>query len=213
MAALITLCNQALAAIAAGSIAALNETSIEARECSRFAQTLLDEMAEWSDSFSLGRKRVVLAEIDNDRPAEWLYAYAKPSDLGTAIAIRAVEENAYDLPIGGPYTLPTQDSQPLAFVVEGNAIYSNVETATLVYTKATTEAADLSPLGQKAFVDELAARLAVPVKKAGARDVEALIQRAQVSRQRWVADEENKVPRYGTRYVSEAEYARAGYGV
>lgn len=213
MAALLQLCNRALRAIAAGEIAAFSEPSIEAKNANAEAQPLLNEMAEWSDVFAFGQKRVVLAEIDNDRPAEWLYAYAAPSDLGTPVAIRMVEDAASYLPVGGPFTFPDQDRQPLAFLHENATIYSNVETATLIYTKAEIAAADLSPLGQKAFVDELAARLAVPVKKASANDVERLRKQAEVSRARWVAEEENKSPRRETQYISEAEYARAGIGV
>lgn len=213
MAALLQLCNRALRAIAAGEIAAFSEPSIEAKNANAEAQPLLNEMAEWSDTFGFGRKRVVLAEIDNDRPAEWLYAYAVPSDLGTPIAVRMVEDAAYGLPLGGPFTFPGQDQEPLAFVHEEGRIYSNVETATLVYTKSEIAASELSPLGQKAFVDELAARLAVPVKKAGGNDAQQLRKMAEVSRARWVADEENKTPRRETGYVSEVEYARAGIGV
>lgn len=211
MAALITLCNRALSRIAAGQIASLDEVSIEAREVNREAQPLLNEMVDWSDAFGFGRKRVVLAGLANDRPAEWLYAYAAPSDLSTPIAVRSVEEDAYGLPLGGPVTLPFQDMQPLAYLYEEGRIYTNVETATLVYTKTAVDANDLPPLGQAAFVDELAARVAVPIKKVSARDAQALAQRAEISRRRWVADEENKTPRQSTRYVSDAEYARAGY--
>lgn len=213
MAALITLCNLALSAIAAGQISGFAEPSMEARESSRHAQPLLDEMSEWSDDFAFGQTRAVLASVANDRPAEWLYAYAQPANMGTPKAIRMVEDPASDLPLGGPFTLPYQDAQPLAFLADGALIYTNVETPTLVYTRKTIQASELSPLGQKAFVDELAARLAGPVKKMGADKIGALRQQAEVSRNRWVAHEENKVQRKAPRYVSEAEYARAGYGV
>ena len=149
MAALITLCNQALAQIGAGSIADLDEGSIESRECKRFAQSLLDEMVDWSDCIPLGRKRAVLASVANGRDAEWLYAYAVPADLGTPLAVRAAEDAAQYLPQAGPYTFPYQDSAPLAFDVEGAVIYSNVETATLVYTSSLISAGDLPPLGPR----------------------------------------------------------------
>jgi hypothetical protein len=210
MAALITLCNQALNLVAAGTIAALDESSPEASRCKTFAQPLLNEMVEWSDDFGFGRKRVVLAALANDRPAEWLYAYAAPSDMATPIAIRSVEDAAFDLPIGGPYTLPLQDIVPLAFVAEEGRIYTNVETATLIYTASTVEAATLSSLGQWAFVTELASRISLPLKK-DAKLADAMSRKAEVARARWVADEENKNPRRATRYTSEAEYARAGY--
>lgn len=212
MASLITLCNQALAEIAKAQIASLNEASLEARECVRFAQPLLNEMADWSDEIPLGRTRGVLAAIANDRTAEWLYAYEVPSDMGTPIAIRQEEEAASDLPIAGPYTFPFQDEQTPAFLHEGSAIYTNVENATLIYTRATIEASELSPLGQRAFVLELAARLAGPLVKEP-KVVDAKARQAEIMRQRWVADEENKNPRRDGRYISAAEYARHGIGV
>jgi hypothetical protein len=211
MASLIDLCNQALAEIAKGEIASLSEGSLEARECRRFAEPLLAEMIDWSDEIPLARTRDVLAVVANDRPAEWLYAYAEPADMGAPIAIRMVEDDADDLPLGGPFTFPLQEQQPFAFLNEGGKIYSNVETATLVYDRSTITAGDLSPLMQRAFVLELATRLAGPLAK-DAKMVDAKARQAEVARQRAVADEENKNPRSSPRYISEAEYARHGIG-
>lgn len=209
MASLIELCNRSLAAVAKGQIASLNEQSIEARECVRFAQPLLDEMIGWSDNMPLGRRRVVLAEVTNDRPSEWLFAYAKPSDMETPLAIRLGEDPAQCLPEGGPFNFPLQDGFPLRFLLEGDKLYSNVATATLIYTAASIQASELSGLMQKAFVDELAVRIATPLTKdpkVGA----ALANVAELSRARAVAHEENKMPQRQTAYVSDAELARMG---
>lgn len=213
MTALITLCNEALAEIGKGQIASLTEGSIEARECARFAQPLLNEMIDWSEEIPLGRKRAVLAVVTNDRDAEWLYSYAKPADLGTPLYIREPEDAATDLPTGGPFDFPYQSGESLAFLHEGDRIYSNVETASLVYTRSSLEASELSPLMQRAFVLELAVRLAAPVAKWDERKIDAKARQAEVARQRAIAAEENKSPRRSTRYISEAEYARHGIGV
>lgn len=210
-AALISACNEALALIAKGSIASLNEGSIEADECNRFAGPLLEEMAEWTE-WPEQIVRVTLALTTNDRPAEWLYAYAQPSDMADPIAIRQVEQDAARLPLGIPFQLPYQDAQPLALQVEGGKIYSNVETADLTYVKSTLEAADLRPLMRRAFVDELAARLATPVAK-DAKMADRLAQKAEVSRARAIADAQNRSPRRAVAYVTEAEMAREGYGL
>lgn len=212
MAALITLCNRALAEIAKGEVADLDEGSLEARECNRFAPALLEEMVEWSDSFPFARKRAVLALVTNDRPAEWLYAYAAPNDMASPLMIRRVEDDAENLPIAGPYTFPYQDMEPLAFGYEGGRIFTNVEDATLIYTKSTLEAADLPALGQRAFVLELAARMAMPLAK-DPKIARAVAEAAEIARARFIADEENKNPRMTPRYVSEVEYARMGIGV
>lgn len=209
MSALITLCNQALAQIAKGPIDDLDEGSLEARECKRFAQPLLEEMADWSDSFPFGRKRVALAQTVNTRDAEWLYAYAAPANLGAPIAIRAVEDAATDLPISGPWTFPIQDETPIPFLYEGGMIYTNVENATLIYSARNLEASDLPPLGRRAFVLELAARLATPLTK-DAKIAKTVADQAEIARARFIADEENKSPRSAPRYVSEVDLARAG---
>ena len=212
MPSIITLCNQALAEIAKGEIGDLDEGSLEARACSRFAPGLLEEMVEWSDCLPFAKKRVMLAGITNDRPAEWLYAYAPPDDMATPMAIREQEDEATYLPIYGPGTFPHQDAYPAAFAFDGGVIYTNVENATLIYSRDTLEAGDLPPLGQRAFVLALAARIAMPLTK----DVKigaAVEQRAEIARARFIADEENKAPRQDVRYVSEAEWARLGYNV
>lgn len=212
MAALITLCNQALAQIAKGQIGSLTEGSLESREVVRFAEPLLEEMIDWSDCFPFARKRAVLALIANDRPAEWLYCYAAPADLGAPLAVRGVQDAAEHLPTAGPFTFPMQDEETLAFTYEAGKIYSNVETATLIYSRSTIEADDLPPLGQRAFVLELAARIATPLTK-DMKTAGQVMRMAEMARARFIADEENKNPRPSPRYVSEVEYARHGIGV
>lgn len=212
MAALIDLCNRALAAVAKGQIASLDEASLEARECKRFAQPLLNEIADWSDLIPLGRKRVALALTANDRPAEWNYRYAAPSDMAQPIAIRGVELSASTLPIGGPYNFPAQDAIPLAFTHEQGAIYTNVPGVTLIYTRSEIDVTELSPLLQKAFADELAARIAMPLTK-DVKITQTLANVAMQSRVNALVDEENKTDRRQVRYVSEAEFARMGYTV
>lgn len=208
---LISCYNEALALIAAGDIADIEEGSIESRECARFGPSLLQEVGEWSD-WPFKVARVSLASVTNDRPAEWLYCYSVPSDLGQPIAVRSVEDDATDLPEYGPYQLPYQDAIPTIFIVEGGKIYSNVETATLVYTRNTVDIGDLEPLLRRAFIDELAARIALPVKK-DVKIAEAMARRAMMSRAEAIANEQNKSPRKAVRYVSEVEYARYGVNV
>lgn len=209
MASLIELCNRALANVAKGQIASLNEQSLESRECVRWAQPLLDEMIGWSDNMPIGRRRVVLAALINDRPAEWSYAYAMPSDMETPIAIRRVEDAAQGLPEAGPSNFPMQEGLPLRFQIEGDKIYSNVPTATLIYTASTIEARELGGLMQKAFVDELSVRIAMPLTK-DPKVGGALANVAELSRARAIAHEENKMPQRQVDYVSDAELARMG---
>jgi hypothetical protein len=208
---LISCYNEALALVGAGDIADIDEASIEARECNRFGPALLLEIGEWAD-WPFKVRRAALASVTNDRPAEWLYAYAPPSGLGQPIALRSVEDDATSLPENGPYPFPLQDAYPLRYLVEGGKIYANTETATLVYTSNVIEVGDLEPLVRRAFVDELAARIYMPIKKDPKITFE-LRKAAMMSKNIAIANEQNRSPRVATRYVSEAEYARMGHGV
>lgn len=209
MASLIQIANEALAEIAAGSIASFDENSRESAEVNRFFGPLLEELLDWCE-WPWARRQVVLASVPNDRPAEWLYAYAKPIDCTQAIAVREVKTAPGVLPLYGPFTLPWQDTSPIRFIVEADKIYTNAENATLFYSTNDIPANALPALVRRAFALELAARIAYPVKK-DVKLQDMLIRKAEVARQRAIADEENKNPRLMTRYVSDAEYARLGF--
>lgn len=211
MASIIQLCNEALSTIAAGQIASLTEDSLEARECQRWAVTILEEMADWTAWIDQIR-RVSLAQVTNDRPAEWLYAYAPPADMADPIDMREVEDAAQTLQPYGLGDFPIQDTSPIPFTYEGRVIYANIPNAILLYASNTFDVGQLKPLVRRAFVTELAFRLSLPIKKdvklAGYCQNLAIAAKNQA-----IADEENKNPRRQPRYVSDAEWARSGVGV
>jgi len=210
-AALITACNLALSRIAKGSITSLDEGSLEAEYCALHAPEVLEEMADWCHWPSMV-KREVLAGVPNDRPAEWLYAYALPADFANPVAIRRVEEDLVIAPEHSPpFTLPHQDRARIGFLIEGGKVYSNVKDATLVFIKNTMTANDLSPAMRLAFVSELTARLATPLGKLSANAVARLEQKALVAKLEAIADAENSNERIMPNYKSDAEWAREGY--
>lgn len=211
MASIIHLCNEALSTIAAGQIASLTEDSLESRECKRWAQTILDEMADWTEWIDLIR-RVPLALVPNDRGAEWLYAYAPPADMADPIDLRETEPDATVLQPYGLGDFPTQDTSPIPFTYEGGVIYCNIANAILVYSLNTFDVGTMKPLVRRAFVTELAFRLALPIKK-DAKLAGYLQNLAMMARNSAIADEENKNPRRQPRYVSDVEWARSGVGV
>jgi len=210
MATLDDICNLALAEIAAGPIVDVTDNSIEAREVSRFAAPLLTELSLWSD-WSWAVTRLALTEVTNDRPAEWTHAYSVPANCARPLAIRPMQCEARHLPHGGPFPFPVQDAIPLAFLHEGGLIYTNVWSATLVYVAVLTDPTVLPPLVQRAFVLELAARVAVPIRKDTdlAREVG---QMAEIARARAIAEDYNQRVRRPASYVSDAAFARAGIG-
>lgn len=211
MASLITLCNEALSTIAAGQIASLTEASLEARECARWSLTVLEEMADWTEWID-AIKRVALAPVTNDRPAEWLYAYAPPSDMADPIDLRETENAAQWLQPYGLGDFPTQDTAPIPFTHEGGVIYANIGQAILVYSSNALDVGRLKPLVRRAFVLELAARICLPIKK-DAKLGQFVAQQAEMARNRAVSDEQNKNPQRAPRYTSAAEWARMGIGV
>jgi len=210
MATLDDICNMALAEIASGPITDVTDNSIEAREVTRFAEPLLAEMSLWSD-WSWAVTRAVLTETTNDRPAEWTHAYIVPANCARPLAIRQVQDNAGYLPQGGPFPFPVQDSVPLAFLHEGSLIYANVCSATLVYVATLTDPTSLPPLVQRAFALELAARVAIPIRKDTglAREVGAA---AELARARAIAEDCNQRVSRPASYTSQAAFARAGIG-
>lgn len=202
----VALYNQAMVELAAPAIASLNEPSTEARACNAVAFVIMEELLDWTD-WHWTETYQVLAQVTNDRPAEWLFAYALPADCAAPLAVRGVEQAATRLPLGGPGTFPAQDAFPLAFIISNGKVYTNVETATLVYNR--TAHFQLPPLVARAYVLELAARTCYTIKKDRKLKNE-LRQEAAFAKAEAISDERNKVPRQSPRYISDAEYARAG---
>lgn len=202
----VALYNQAMVELAAPAIASLNEPSAEARACNAVAFAIMDELLDWTD-WHWTETYQVLASVPNDRPAEWLFAYAQPADCAAPIAIRSVETAASGLPVAGPSTFPVQDIIPLAFTMSNGKIYTNVATATLVYNR--NGYFQLPPLVARAYVLELAARTCFNLKKDAKRE-QVLMQKAIFAKGVAISDERNKVPRQSPRYISDAEYARMG---
>lgn len=223
MSSLIEMCNRALSELAVGGIASLDDASIEARECSKFAPALLAEISGWHD-WQDHIASVTLAVVTNDRPNEWTWAYGEPSDMEQPLAIRrlAIDTSSTALPDGmwadtpdqwrpqlGDYAFPAQDASPIAFIREGGVIYCNVENAVLRYQQVVTDAAVLSPRLGRAFELELAGRICLPLRK-DPQFAQMLKQQAEVERQRAISDDMNKHPRPPAKYTSAAAYARYG---
>lgn len=202
----VALCNQGMLELASPAIQSINEPSPEARACAAVAFVIMDELLDWTE-WQWTETYLILAQVPNDRPAEWLFAYAQPADCATPIAVRGVEGDATSLPLAGPGTFPRQAIMPLAFTVSDGKIYTNVETATLVYNR--NGHFQLPPLVARAYVLELAARTCYGLKKDAKRE-NTLIQKAAFAKAVAISDEHNKVPRSSPRYISDAEYARMG---
>lgn len=205
------ICNEALSEIAADPINSIDERSVSAFYCRQHYQPVIDEMLTWTD-WDFIIRRVGLAKLANDRPGEWLYRYGKPADVAEAVRILpTVTQQRTSIPAYGPYPFPEWDQLGrLPFVIANGSIYTNIDAAILEYNASSVEPAAIDRLTARAVALELAARLAMPIKKS--RELKGdLIKQAELAKQRAIAESENRSPRIQTDYISPVEYARMGY--
>jgi hypothetical protein len=204
------ICNEALSEIAADPINSIEEQSSSAFYCRMHYDSVMEEVLGWTD-WDWVIRRVTLAAQPNDRKGEWLYRYARPTAMAEALRVLPpVDQQVTDLPVVGPYPFPAWDALGrLPFVTADGSIYTNVAAAILEYQVNAVDPAVIDRFAARAAALELAARLAMPIKKS--RDLKGdLIKQAEVAKQRAIAESENRSPRRQTDYVSEVEYARMG---
>lgn len=180
MASVVQLCNMALSHIgSAARVTSLSppDGSVEAGLCFTFyelARTELLEPGNWR--FAL--KRADLASVTNDS-TQWAYAYALPSDCMRALRV---------FPAGDPATVfddttaafVANDQGSARFDLEGDVLRTNVDDATLLYTRDVTDTTKFTPSFTSALSYLLASYLAGPVVKGneGAKLGDSMRQRA-----------------------------------
>ena len=207
--------NRAIGRIAAKPIASIDEDSLEARECRRFYPSVISSMLEGPQEWSWATQRVLLAEVVNDRTAEWAFAYQYPSNC--ASPIRVIPDLAalgFSVPLplpGEPYAEIWPSSAfpdvEAPYIVDANVIYTNEQNATLEYVVNDIANLPVSSLVIKAIVRELAAEIAIPVKKDSALRKDILAE-AEVAWERAIADDRNRQPQSYGDYTSETILAR-----
>jgi hypothetical protein len=207
--AVVDTCNEALAEVGADTIQSIDEGSLSSKECKRhYADCVADLLAlhDWGAAI----KRVALAEVVNDRPGEWCYAYAKPADAGNLRRVlpQVTAESGVIYPTWGWWSYAWWDAiGPLPFVEDAGTIYTHVEAAILEYTVSVLGEADMRPLFRRALVITLAARIAFPLKKD--RQLRGdMIAMADNAVRIAMADDQNRYPRVQQEYVSDIELVR-----
>lgn len=208
----LSICNNALSEIGAGAIESLEEKSVEAENANRIYDQVLGEALE-KDESGASERRAVLALTTNDRVQDWLYAYATPEDCAKPLAIYKHDPASAltSFPTVGPYAFPpTTAFGAVPFDLADGKIYTNVETAGLEYRVSSVDPNTLPALMRRAIELELAARLAMPVKKD--KELRAQLKKeADVAMQFAIAEGRNRIPTQRDQTVSEVSYARAGY--
>jgi len=131
------------------------EGSAQAEHCRRFypiARRAMIAMHPWN----MSTRRQALAEVADDPPDSWEYAYAVPNDCIKVFAVLA--EGSLDDTAGKPY------------VIEGNSagvkrLYTNTQNATLRYAVDVTDTSRFDILFELALSRLLASFLAGPIIK------------------------------------------------
>lgn len=208
--------NDACDEIGAARILAENENSTEARACRRHYPLVIAEMLVGKD-FSMATRRTLLTETTNDRSNDWLYAYSLPGNMASPLKlIPDIEALGLGIPVpipGQPYLESWSIQSDLAapYIIEGTTLYTNAEGATLEHTINDLTGIITSPLVDRAIALELAARIAVPVK----RSIELKREKQAEARVAWdeaLADDRNRQPVNDYGHTSMLEQAREGYG-
>lgn len=192
----VDICNLALSHFGQdASIDAIDppDGSAEADHAATFYPIARDELLEEGD-FSFARKRAALTQLVNDRP-DWVYKYALPSDV---LKARRVLDASYDDDL--------TDAQP--FELEGATLYTDVQSAVLVYTFKLVDPTKFSPLMRTALSWRLASYLVGPITKdPTGRTQGALYQRSQVELAKAMTSDAN-IDRRRATYTPTAQRVR-----
>ena len=157
MVSVVSICNAALSNIGKENINALGEASAEARACTQFYEQTRDFLLQ-SYPWRFATRTLSLAEITNDKPGQWGYAYQRPVDCLKINWLRSAY--SADEP-----ALSRPDELAFAYDVEGQAVYCDLSPALLVYTTRITDPTRFSPLFVEALAWQLTVRLAMPLTR------------------------------------------------
>lgn len=159
MSSVVEICNLALSNLGATNIiSSITEASAEARYCRQFyGQSLRALLQHYPWTFA--KTTAPLAPTSNAKSGKWGYCYVKPADC---LKIRRILDPKLD-----DY-VPTEAGGALGlhrYELEGNLIYTNIEAASIEYTREEIDPTKFSPLFIDALSWGLAVRLAMPVTR------------------------------------------------
>ncbi|MBY3055038.1 hypothetical protein HF263_02955 [Rhizobium leguminosarum] len=161
MASVVSICNLALSNLGKENIATLTEATAQATACNQFYEITRDTLLQ-SFHWSFAGKTASLAQVTNDKPGQWAYAYSKPSDC---LDIRRVRRQYSGDASSLPDLDTASDELDLPYDIEGETIYTTTETAMLRYTMRLTDPTKFSPLFVVALSWHLSVWLAMPMTR------------------------------------------------
>jgi hypothetical protein len=158
MTSVVSICNLALSNLGKDNINDLSEASAEAKACNQFYEHVRDTLLQ-SYPWRFAGKTASLAEVTNDKPGAWGYAYRRPNDC---LKVRWIRRE-YSLTDDCPQTLQQEIANP--YEIEGQTIYCNLSPAFLRYTWKLTDPTRFSTLFVEALSWHLAVRMAMPLTR------------------------------------------------
>lgn len=207
----IGICNLALGELFEKPIADIDEGSNAADLCQRFyphCLSVLLERFEWSFA---NRTQPLALLATNPRASEWAYAYAVPSDMATAIRLAPPQDGSTAV-YSWLYDWPAPPQWWQSFIVADGVIYTQIANAVLEYSASTIADAAMPAMFRDGLYKTLAAHLVVPLRNDRAMK-QSLLQEAEVSIQRAIADDRNRQPQRDQQSFNEVGYVRNGsYG-
>ena len=159
MTSIVSICNLALSNIGKDNISSLSEATPEARACNQFYEHVRDMLLQAYPWRWAGRT-VSLAEITNDKPGAWGFAYQRPVDCLKVRYVRP-QYSETDLDLDGAKS----DSFGIAHEIEGQVIYTDISPAFLRYTYSVTDPTKFPPLFVEALAWHLSVRLSMPLTR------------------------------------------------
>ena len=195
MASVVSICNLALSNIGKDNINALTDAGAEARACSQFYEHTRDMMLQ-AYPWRFAGGTVSLAQVTNDKPGQWGYAYQRPTDC---LKVRWVRP-AYS---EDDLALTRQQEISHQYEAEAQRIYCNLSPAFLRYTAMITDPSLFPPLFVDALSWHLATRLAMPLTRDPKVRAEAFQMAQMMTGQAQMSDanEERETSDHSTEFV------------
>lgn len=138
----VQICNRGLSWVGLGRITSLSEGSALAEQCNLHYTDELDQLLV-AYPWAFARRRQVLAELANDRTAEWAYRYQKPNDT---LHVHWVNDTRIVRANGALGRIASAE-----YEASGSAIYSDIEGATMEFTARVNDASMFPPLFRTAL--------------------------------------------------------------
>ena len=205
---IIDICNEALGEVPADQISDIDDiSSMSAKHCKRLYPGVISDLLEVND-WDFANRRVPLAQLGNDRPSEWTYAYALPSDMRSPLRLvpsTTAVNTGFVVP--GTQGLTEQFLSSIEYVISDAKLYTHLAGALLEYSADDVKPTAFTAMFARLAVLTLASRLVMPILGDRPRQRE-LLEMAELQQQRAIADEANRTRDRSLDFVSERAMAR-----